>query len=392
MAKKEAKLIYQRPNSPNWYYRFWIESQEFRGSTGETTERKALLVALQKQEEAIADAEKRAAGHSEKTLSEMVEAWWESVGKTQDDHKNTRSILDKLLGKMTKRRMENGKYVRTPDGGFELVSLPGLNPARLVHQLTKREVTELYDQRLRDGNSKATANREIAKLQAVVTWGRSRSFRVMGWWTDFKDVKQEEPKGKVRHITLEDEKKLLAELDPKGDHRRVDQYHFVLAALDLGARYNEVATLQWDDVDFTEGTILIYRKKTKNRDTLVMTDRLFNAMADRWNSRDVTSPYVFPGDGESGHRSYATKGIRKAMQRAGLNDTHKVERYGKATVHTCRDTLATKVVSNGGSLYDVQKILGHASPQMSQKYAHAQASEASKRAALILNKLNQGAA
>lgn len=51
MAKREAKLIYKRKESPNWYYRFWIDTEEFKGSTGETSERAALLFALKKKEE-----------------------------------------------------------------------------------------------------------------------------------------------------------------------------------------------------------------------------------------------------------------------------------------------------------------------------------------------------
>lgn len=388
MAKREAKLIYQRAGSPNWYYRFWVDNAEYRGSTGETNERLALLFAMKQQEEARETAARRAAGSKEKTLEELVEDWWSVVGRTQGDSENTRSILDKLLGKMTKRaRTPDGKFVRTPDGGFEMISLPGLNPACLVHQLQQSDVAQLYDLRIKEGNSPATANREMSRLQGVIRWGRSRGVRVMDWWADFKEIKQAEPKGKIRDINAEDEAKLLKELDPQGDPRKVDQYHLILCALHLGCRYGEIASLQWEDVDFEGGVIMVWRNKTKNKDPLVMSDVLFNAMADRFNNRDVTNPYVFPGRFGKGHRSYSSKGIRKAMQRAGLNDEHKVARYGKATIHSCRDTLATKVVKNGGSLYDVQKILGHATPQMSQKYAHLDVSTSSKKAAEILNKL-----
>lgn len=33
MAKREAKLIYKRKESPKWYYRFWVEGEEFKAAS-----------------------------------------------------------------------------------------------------------------------------------------------------------------------------------------------------------------------------------------------------------------------------------------------------------------------------------------------------------------------
>jgi site-specific recombinase XerD len=39
-------------------------------------------------------------------------------------------------------------------------------------------------------------------------------------------------------------------------------------------------------------------------------------------------------------------------------------------LHDLRHTFASIAVQNGASLYEVQKLLGHASSQMTQRYAH----------------------
>lgn len=39
-------------------------------------------------------------------------------------------------------------------------------------------------------------------------------------------------------------------------------------------------------------------------------------------------------------------------------------------VHDVRHTYASHYVMNGGSLADLQELLGHSSPMMTQKYAH----------------------
>ena len=39
-------------------------------------------------------------------------------------------------------------------------------------------------------------------------------------------------------------------------------------------------------------------------------------------------------------------------------------------IHDLRHTYASLLIQNGISLYEVQKLLGHSSPNMTQRYAH----------------------
>jgi integrase len=43
-----------------------------------------------------------------------------------------------------------------------------------------------------------------------------------------------------------------------------------------------------------------------------------------------------------------------------------------ATFHTLRHTAAAWMVQDGVSLYEVQHVLGHSTPMMTQRYAHLQ--------------------
>ena len=71
----------------------------------------------------------------------------------------------------------------------------------------------------------------------------------------------------------------------------------------------------------------------------------------------------------------------------GLNDNKKlVKQKGKFTLHSLRDSYASNLVKSGKvELYDLQKILGHTTPQMTQKYAHLKPNEASKKAKAVLD-------
>ena len=82
------------------------------------------------------------------------------------------------------------------------------------------------------------------------------------------------------------------------------------------------------------------------------------------------------------------RAIQAAIDRVGLNDNPRlVEQKGKFTLHSLRDSYASNLVKSGKvELYDLQKILGHTTPLMTQKYAHLKPNEASKKAKAVLER------
>ncbi|WP_272949374.1 tyrosine-type recombinase/integrase [Aeromonas veronii] len=58
-------------------------------------------------------------------------------------------------------------------------------------------------------------------------------------------------------------------------------------------------------------------------------------------------------------------------------------------MHTCRHSVAALIVSSGGTLYDVQAQLGHASSQTSQRYAHLHASRLRHTSTQVANCVEQ---
>jgi integrase len=59
-------------------------------------------------------------------------------------------------------------------------------------------------------------------------------------------------------------------------------------------------------------------------------------------------------------------------------------KYRKKT-HDIRHTHASLIINNGGSLYDVQAALGHASSSISERYAHLSSESMTKTSANISN-------
>jgi len=71
------------------------------------------------------------------------------------------------------------------------------------------------------------------------------------------------------------------------------------------------------------------------------------------------------------------------MDDLGFNGQATVSHKGKATAHTFRDTFAARQIEAGATLYELQHLLGHADPSMTQKYAHIYADFGIKAAARL---------
>lgn len=81
-----------------------------------------------------------------------------------------------------------------------------------------------------------------------------------------------------------------------------------------------------------------------------------------------------------GLRTGDTVSIRKAFQRAGLND---------CTIHTSRHTHASRLIQNGINIYEVKEILGHADIKTTMRYAHLEQKNVTSRARDVIDRLNQ---
>ncbi len=200
------------------------------------------------------------------------------------------------------------------------------------------------------------------------------------------------PKGRLRYLTLDEEKRFLEAIDPtravKGlapfDKRipsmrqqMQDLYDFAIMLLDTGARFSEIATLEWAKIDFERKTIGLWRPKVQNESVLYMSNRILTVLTRRFQSR--STPYVFTNK-DGGPRNTTTHVFQRAFKRAGLEG---------CSAHTLRHTHATRLIQNGLNLYEVKEILGHADIKTTMRYAHIEKQSVSRKATDLINAINQ---
>lgn len=155
------------------------------------------------------------------------------------------------------------------------------------------------------------------------------------------------------------------------------EFALYATALYSGMRQGELAALCWSGVDFEKRLILVatsWGGPTKNGEArhVPILDVLLPVLRE-WRLK-CPGKYVFPNS-EGGMFLKCARifqeSLHSILDRAGFP---KVQRHGKERryirFHDLRHTFASHWMMNGGDLFRLQSILGHASPQMTMRYAH----------------------
>jgi len=142
---------------------------------------------------------------------------------------------------------------------------------------------------------------------------------------------------------------------------------FIRFLLLTGARKGEARTAKWRDIDVTSAVWTVPRTKNGRSRRIMLSDAALDVLAKTKNrARElglVVAPeeYMFVNPRTKTRYDSFHIAYYKARDLAGLSDVR---------IHDLRHTYASLLINNGVSLYEVQELLGHSSPSMTQRYAH----------------------
>jgi len=136
--------------------------------------------------------------------------------------------------------------------------------------------------------------------------------------------------------------------------------------IDSGIRIGEVARLTLDDMYLNDGYIKVFGKGRKERIVPIGN-----------NVQKALHKYLFRFRPEPVHPSINNvflsiqkKAISENSMKLMFNRLAKRVSIKRLHAHLCRHTFATKFLSNGGDIFTLQKILGHASLEMVRRYSN----------------------
>ncbi len=168
-----------------------------------------------------------------------------------------------------------------------------------------------------------------------------------------------------RHLSPEEAKRLYAALR----HSPNPMLRFIVAfLLFTGARKREALDARWCDIDLEARTWVIPMTKTGGPRTVYLSDGAIELLASLRDDpvHNPKLPHIFPNPKTGKPYACIFHSWDAARRQAGL---------GEFRVHDLRHSFASILVNNGVPLYDVQKLLGHASIKTTQRYAHLSATK-----------------
>ena len=206
--------------------------------------------------------------------------------------------------------------------------------------------------RMREKGLKATGcNCAIRAINAYLKWSDS----------PLKIPPLKEPQLILPTFTAAEVARLVS-WKPKGFYQR--RLHLlVLILLDTGCRITEALTLRVSEIDFDNLLVTLDGKGRKQR-VVPFSFELRKAL-----HRYVTD-YRRPDALLLSSRSEAQLGRRVMLRDVKLL----CKRLGfdppARTLHACRHTFAVNYIRRGGSVFHLQKVLGHSTLEMTRRYAN----------------------
>lgn len=167
---------------------------------------------------------------------------------------------------------------------------------------------------------------------------------------------------RTRFLTQDEARMLLEELQKHSP----DVHDIALLSLYSGMRAGEIFNLQWEHVIWHSERIAIVDPKNGESRMEPMHPLVKEMFQKRYYSDK--EGYVFKAK-NGGRIQKLSRTFARTVKALGLNDKITDSRQN-LVFHSNRHTYASWLVMNGVDLYTTQKLMGHKSNQMTQRYAH----------------------
>ena len=214
---------------------------------------------------------------------------------------------------------------------------------RLHHKISQRAPTQ--------------ANRALALLSRMfsmaIRWGMRTD-------NPCKGIEKNPEEKRSRYLSADEMTHLSAALANLRDQIAANAIRLLLLT---GARRGELLQARWQDINFERGQWSKPASSTKQAKLHVVplsapALQLLSEMRDRAGDN---AEWVFPAVVKSGPRTNIDLAWNEARKAANIADIR---------LHDLRHSFASQLASSGASLPLIGALLGHATPQMTARYAH----------------------
>jgi len=254
-----------------------------------------------------------------------------------------------------------------------------------VHELQPHTLLLHRARILRAGSSVRTANLVTDRLRAMLTWAVRVGLVASNPLAALPRLPENDATKRYRRRALSDgEIEALLQAARDDDlrtRRRVSQLPLWTALLETGARYGELVRVTWADVDFERASLTLRASNTKSRKerAIPLLPGMVAALRGLQPEHVAVlgrplrpSDLVFlspEGCAWPRHSVNVTRMLHRLLDAAEID---RIDAQGrKFDLHACRHSFASRLARNGVPITHAQKLLGHATVEMTAKvYVH----------------------
>jgi integrase len=249
-----------------------------------------------------------------------------------------------------------------------------------LSELTRYQVQQFQNELSTSGLSPASQDHHIKLIRHALNMAVEWEFIERNV---LKGVKLLNVENQLHDVATDEQLQRLVEI-LRTDHNR-PVCNILMYLLSTGARLSEALTATWGQVDLERGlwTIPASTAKSKKSRTVPLNESAIWVLAEAAKMERCEAIFANPATGKP--FTTITRVWYRLRKAAGIE---------KMRIHSTRHQFADLVISSGRSLYDVQVLLGHSDPRVSQRYAKLSMhtlKEAANTASLIVPKLKADA-
>lgn len=209
---------------------------------------------------------------------------------------------------------------------------------------------------------RATINRRVAALQALLSWGAKKGLCCAA--LKLPKLAQSDSKVVARFLTDGERARLMNELAARESRSGRDYLRpAVILSLNTGIRKGTLLGLRWGDVDFASRTLRLRAEimKAGREAVMPLNDSALAALFE-WRAFCGAEcvGYVFPAE-NGARRNDTSKAFMRVLEKAGIKNF---------TWHCLRHDFASQLAMKGVPMHVIQKLMCHGSMAMTQRYAH----------------------
>ena len=229
---------------------------------------------------------------------------------------------------------------------------------KYLDAINRNDVLNLIQKRITDCASAGSVNRVVILLRfmfnQIIRWN------VVGVTSNpTRDIPLLKLNNQRQRFLSEQEASRL--LVAVGQSRNPVLGGIVAMLLLTGARKREVMDARWDCIDWSSRIWRIPISKSGVARYVPLSDGALLLLRQRQLQSSNDCLWIFANPESLKPYSCITNAWVTARTRAGLENLR---------MHDLRHSFASFLVNNGRSLYEVQRILGHSTARMTERYAH----------------------